>query len=257
MPKTRSLADLYVRGKALELTDDEGPPVKVWVQKLNPIEQEKAIRKSQALRSRILSESHDEDSELYLAARAAVAEETTDTLLDEASYVRVVEKQAAIEGEVESREHWADDGYLQGLQDAWNDGLRQRYAEDPEDEEALRVYDAMKLFVDEVTEEVERQRISIRQELEETRNREQLIKMVIDDQIRSRIDIQCLLEFRKAQVWLATRDPISHKTLYFNGRAEVDELAQETLFALVSAYSELEVDPTEGKGSGESQGSSS
>lgn len=257
MPKTRSLADLYVRGKLLELDDGGGASVTVWLQKLNPIEQEKAVRKSQALRARILAEARDEDSELFLAVRAGVEEETTDTLLDELSLNQAVAKHAAVEAEVEARDEWAKDGYIQGLQDAWNDGLRERYAEDPEDLEAKRVFDAMTQFVQDVSDAVEAERKSIRSELKETRNREQLIRQVINDQIMSRIDIQCLLEFRTSQVWLGTRLPDSHKTLYFNSRAEVDELASETLGALIRGYADLEVDPTEGKGSGESRDSSS
>lgn len=257
MPTKRKLADLYVRGTPVSLDDGNGESVEVWVQKLTPVEQEKAVRKANAFRSRLVAEAHDETSELFMSAKGEVEDLTRAELLNQIAQFDVARHAAALEAEVESDDKWTKEGYLQGLYDAWNDGMRERYAADPEDEEAKRVYTAMEEYITVVNAKVDKEINRVRTELDETRSDEQLRKTGVENALMSRVDIQWMAEYRRCQVWLSVRDPENHRAHYFDGREEVDELAQETLLHLIEAYSSLEVDVIEGKGSEETPDSSS
>jgi hypothetical protein len=246
--KTRTLADLYVRGREVKLDDGNGPPVVVWVQKLNPIENEKALRRANAYRATIFTQARDQESEMFLSALSEVSRLTRDEILDQLSMLEVGVQQPAIEAEIEAEEEWSKDGYLQGLYDAWNDGLAEKYAEDPEDPEALRVFNAMQVFAKQVEKQVEKQIAFMRDELD-TQETEKLRKKLGEATLLSRVDLQWMAEFRRCQVWLSVRDPKNHRAYYFDGRAEVDVLEQDTLLDLIRAYSEIEVDGVEGKGS--------
>lgn len=257
MPTKRKLADLYVRGKDVIVDDGSGDTVKVWVQKLTPVDQEKAVRKANAYRSQLVAEAHDETSELFLSARNEVESLTREALISQAAQFEVARHSAALEAEVESQERWTKEGFLQGLYDAWSDGLSDRYALDPEDTEAKRVFEAMQEYLQEVNAKIQSELDRLKNEFEETRTDDQLRKTAVENALLSRVDIQWMAEYRRCQVWLSVREPDNHRTYYFNGRAEVDQLAQETLLALIGAYSDLEVDVVEGKGSGETLASSS
>lgn len=257
MPTKRTLADLYVRGTTVTLDDGGGDPVEVWVQKLTSVDQEKAVRKANAFRALLVAEAHDETSERYMEALGEVDKYDRAALVDQVAQYEVARRTQALEAEVESGERWSKENYLQGLYDAWNGGMKDRYAKDNEDEDAKRVYDAMQEYLDAVNAKIEKELKNTRTELDETRNEEQLRKKAVENVIMSRVDIQWMAEYRRCQVWLSVREPNKHGVHYFNGRNEVDELAQETLLALIEAYSTLEVDVVEGKGSGVTQDSSS
>lgn len=249
MPTKRKLADLYVRGKNVTLDDGVGEPVTVWLQKLSPVDMEKVVRRANAYRARLMLDSRDENSEAFLSARSEIESLTRDELLDLVAESDVGTRALAIEAEIESDERWSKDGYIQGLQDAWNDGMRDRYDTDPEDPEAKSVFDALTGYTDFVTEKLVNEKARVRTELAETRSDEQLRKKVAETAVMSRVDLQWMAEFRRGQIWLSVRESEKDRSYYFTTREEVDDLAQDTLVQLIKAYTDLEVDVIEGKGS--------
>lgn len=250
MPTKRKLADLYVRGKTVTINDDSGAdPVTVYVQKLSPIDTEKALRKANAYRSQLVAQAHDDQSELYLSAYGEIGRLSDEEVLDAVVRQDVGERATAIEAEVEAKDRWSEDNYLQGIHDSWNDEMRDRYATDPEDVEAAAVFAVMTEFTEEVSNRLIREADNLRDELRETRTPEALRKKATEQALMSRVDIQWMNEFRRCQVWLSVRESEKNRTRYFESRAEVDELATETLVQLIKAYTEIEVDVVEGKGS--------
>ena len=70
--KRRRLADLYVRGKEVELNDGSGEPVVVWLHKLNGVDRESCLRRANAAKARFMIEADHEDSETFQAMYAQV-----------------------------------------------------------------------------------------------------------------------------------------------------------------------------------------
>ena len=243
----RRLADLYVVGKEVVFDDGAGDPVKIWLQKISPLDHETALRRANLTRSRILARNEasavEADTALFEAEQMGHESRVEYLIVD-----AVQKKMPAFEAEAAAEEPWSKDGYLQGLRDAWADGLEARYLEDPEDEEALHVFNEMKKFSDIVQERIEEEKESVRADLE-TRDEKWVLNEVADRFLQSRADLSWLTEFRKAEVWLAARDPKNHRKRYFDDRSDVDELAQEVLIKLLEEYRDLIVEPVEGKDS--------
>ena len=255
MPKTRTLKDLYVVGKMAEVDDGNGA-VKVWLQKLNPVDHETALRLANAKRARTLAmarlpEDSDERAQYMnqLFDLASDREQTIEFLAQE----RMTERYSAIEAEIAAEDEWADDDYIQGLRDAWTEEMFNTYAlattpeaqEAEEYIEAARVRSELERFNGQVltalTSEVE----ALKKDYEDW-TEEKLIEAGINKVIESQANMNWLMEFRRCELWLGVRDPKTKERL-FNKREEVDELASEVINQLMQAYSELNVDSIEGK----------
>lgn len=252
MPKKRKLSDLYVLGAEVEIDDGSGQePVKVWVQKLTPLQQEKTLRRANGARSSVLSARNlPADSEERLVYQHELEEISKDRdamidylISDKLGLIYQVE-----ESRLAEEDEWKKDGYLQGLSDAWNDTLKDRYAVDPEDDEARRNFEEQKRFAEIVEKAVEGERKSLVKDYSEKTD-EQLEAEVLDKVLESAADLEWLKEYRRCEVWFFTRELDDHNALYFESRDEVDELALETFGALLTAYNDLRVDVIEGKDS--------
>ena len=149
MPKTRSLADLFVRGVEFTIDDGKGPR-QVWLQKLNPLERGLIIRKADAARARTIAGQHDHESEIYLSALGDLAPYELEAKIDmlvQAERRRIL---PMIEEEFATKEEWLNEDYLQGLQDAWKGGVQKTFIDDPEDVEAKRVDRELRRYLDQV-----------------------------------------------------------------------------------------------------------
>jgi hypothetical protein len=256
----RKLGDLYVKGTEVifddgEIDEETGqpfPPIAVWLQKLNPVQQDQAATRASAERARVLAiarlpEDHPEKRVFYdeLAALAP----TTNDMIEQLIAEDISKAVQSAEAEVAAREEWDEDGYLAGLQEAWELGARLEM-HDPEHEnhaEARRVYDELKKYADQVEEIVESERKRLQRDFA-GKSDETLQKRCVDKLIRTHADRRWLMEYRKSELWLATRQPESKRDLYFESRADVDDLSIEVFAQLINEYSNLLVPPTEGKG---------
>jgi hypothetical protein len=252
MPKARRLADLYVVGQMIKIDDGQGDPVEVWLQKLNPIEQEKAMRQANAARSRFLSIRKNMDSDEYQSLNSQVYDVGDKQQLIEYLIAPEMGKLAvARESEISEEEEWSKDNYLQGLRDAWEGdddtpGMYERYHTDPEDPEAKAVFEGLKKFTLQVEKSLEGEKKALIRDLE-GRDIDKLREDVLVQLIDVQADIEWMKEFRQAEVYYAAREPSDHKRRYFNGREEVGELSMEVQTRLLEAYRSLSVDVIEGK----------
>lgn len=254
MTKQKSLADLYVRGRELTIEDGDGEAT-VWIQKLNPIEHSQATRKADAARARVLSVKFDKECEEYLALLNDVLEADPEVLID----ILAAEEEARLlpitEAKIADEEKWKEDSYLQGLRDAWREGVKDAYELDPEDVEAKRVHDEIERFVNEVKEEVAQGVESVRMSLRQTTHKE-LVELSMNQRIKAAADMAWVNEYYRSEIAIGTRHPDDHKKRIFSTREDVDVLQLEAYVPLASAFRNLTVDPVEGKDSAGSPPSS-
>jgi hypothetical protein len=257
--KRRRLEDLYVLGRELALDDGKGEPVVVWIQKMNPLEHEKALRKAGAAKAKILMVRHDRDSEDWQEAYTDVEDTGGRAELVEYLITEDVGKaEESAEAELSFADEWSKDNYLQGLRDAWDDPdhpLREVYAENPEDPEASRVFLELKRFSDQVIARVAPEAERLRRDYEEVPE-ETVRERATEHLIELRAGLAWIREYRRCEVWLGTRDPDNHDAYYFPNRDAVDRLSYDTFRELSDAYQQLTVEPLEGKGSPEIPSSS-
>lgn len=263
MPTKRRLEDLYVRGDFLTLDDGKDEPVTVWVGKLNPIDTEKAVRKASAARARVKASRHDRDGDEFAELwEEVLAFETEDQLVE---YL-VVEPQMAVEQRVEAQlateEEWAHDGYLQGLRDAWEGGLKEVYIADPDSDEgaeAKRVLGELQRFADEAALKGADEIRDLRDAFE-AKDLATLREEALERVIQYRGSQAWLDEFHRCEVFYGTYNAVPNtarpgefsadlSARYWRRREDFDRCQGPVLTALFEKYAEISVDVMEGKGS--------
>ena len=265
MQKTPRLGDLYVLGRNFTVkgeTPDGEVEIPVWLQKLNPSEHEKAFIAANSARAVVyaLKREHDlpneEKSKQFLAIETEIDEisQSKEALVDLLAMTRTMELRVRREQELAHEEEWHEGNYYQGLVDAWLEELQERFEKNPEDPEAKRVQEELARFNQIVEQRVEKER---NQEVQKLLSRpdEVLRKEAIDMLIESQSDAVWVNEFRRHQIYYATRDPET-KERYFNSVEEVFSLDPRIELQLNSFMDELNVDSTTGKSSQELQDSS-
>lgn len=246
MVKKRRLSDLFVVGREI-VFDDGGGELKIWLQKLNPVEHETAMRRAAGARARVISGKHLEEIEM---AQDEAAQFGRQGWIEYLASDVISRKLHALEAELAAEEEWSENDYLQGLRDVWDASMEQALKEDPEDVSAQTVRDELERFRTELEKRVEGERERIIKDFEAKAD-EDLERRVVDRLINTRADLAWLSEFRKCEIWLATREAEDHHKHYFTNRDEVDDLSQEVLVRLMHEYQDLGVEPLEGKDSGE------
>lgn len=247
----RRLTDLYVLGKEITFDDGGGDPIVVYIQKLTPVDQEHAIRRANAARATYVTGIRDKESEV---AKDLLAQAMDLGPRDELISFLNVGKLAAIrsvkEAENADEEEWSKDSYLQGLFDAWNDGLDQVHAvndsSDPYLAEAIRVFEEMKRFNSQVDELMVEETTVLRNSLE-SESLAHLQEDVADEIADMNGNNVWLREYRRCEIWFCTREPTDHKKRYFGTREEVNELSSEVYDRLILEFSGLSVESSEGK----------
>lgn len=265
MARQVRLEDLYHLGEVVTITGvdpESGEPVeaKVRVRKLTKPDHEIVLRRAGGARATLLAAAKDRDSDLYRLAWGDVHDLDRDALLDLvlAETEREERRSVTARLEMEDGSEWAKDGYLQGLMDAWRDGLAERYAADPSDEEAARVFAELKRFTD-----------TVGRHLDEWRREQTLVwESTGDDALRDRAaevlvagraDRAWQDEYERSTVWRACRKTDAPLALYFETRDEVDLLeawAPDAYALLLATIERITVGVDEGKDLPPTQGSS-
>lgn len=252
----RRLTDLYVKGTSCTVTDGQGD-IEVWLQKLNPLERENAARRAGAERARMVAFYEDKDSDEYQSAVNDVLDFYQDRESLTTMIIRndVMRAQARIEAELAGDGEWSKDGLLVGLIDAWQDGLSDRYAEDPNDPEASRVFKMLEKFDTQVQEEVIAERLRLEKDMG-SHTLEELRDKAVERLIDAKAISAFIEEFEIQRLLYSVRDPEKHDEYYFTNRLEVKTLDEKIREQLSAAYSDLEIDLVEGKDLPETEDSS-
>ena len=247
--KTRKLTDLFRVGTEFTVDDGDGG-VLVYLAKLNPVQSETAIRKANAARARFLTIAKDKESDQYLAVVNDVMDLSKDELLDYVSADEMARRSSALEAEYAENKDWMKDDYLQGLFDAWEDGLQDLYLEAETDEErdpeAVRVFSEMQKYSTEVNDFLAKEGESVREDFA-NKPMESLQELIVEKMLRIQADLGWMIEYRKCEVWLGTYTSTQPRKPYFATRQEVDLLEAETLTCLIGGMSQLNVEVDEGK----------
>lgn len=249
MPKTRRLTDLYVVGEEFDIDG-----IKVWLQKLSPVDHETAVRRANGKRARVLAlaraaQENPEGRDPFLNEFYDICEDRESMIIFIAAS-EISKDIAAFEAEVADEDEWSKDDYIQGLKDLWNNEMAERFVMDAEDEEAKRVMAELERFQAAVDKRISGENDALKRDLD-TFSDSVLVKRGVDVLIEAHADSEWLTEYRKCELWLGVREIKNHGERYFESREEVDRLSIEVLSALVLAYQGLNVDVVEGKDSEE------
>lgn len=249
-PERKRLEQLYVFGDIEEIKDPRGFFEKVWVQKLSPSEETDALKPARAKRSRIsIVKRKDPSSEEFLdyvyklEDYGITSEEDLSILILQN---KLDELRATIELRVAGEDKWAEDDYLIGLQDAWLDGLRDKYLEDSEDSEAAKVFSELEAYTKEVEEEFEPERDGLISELSHLTYEELQNKAAIA-LIEREAQNEMMEEFRAQRLFYAVREENNHEKRYFSSVDVIRTLPKEVRNPLEAKLEELTVGVMEGK----------
>ena len=268
-----TLADLYRVGQEATISDGTNT-VKVWIQKMNPVEHQRAITKAGAARARKQAYARDRDSDEFLAARSDLNDftSTPDELAEIAFSDEIAAKTIAAQAELEADEEWAKDGYLDGLLEAWEGdvevtdgdtpasrsvGLKLAYQDPDHDDhdEAVRVFGEIKRFTDQLEKIVAGERARIIADAV-TMDRDALIDKAAEVMLERRASTAFLEEYQDWEMFLSVRRVDDHHKPYFATRDDIDMLAEETKAALSAEIVKITVEPQQGKDSEEAPPSS-
>jgi hypothetical protein len=249
----KRLSDFYVVSKDVDFTDpDSGETVKVMIVKLNDPDTESMLRKASAAQAKVLMDRNNPDSEGYLETYAAVAAIEDPEVL--ASWViadEVAKLRISAAAKLASEGKWGKDDYYPGLLEAWADGLRERWENDPTDEEGARVFAELKSFNDEVEAEVQEARddlLAIHAQRPMPDLHDQVTKIMLDiaaDHARK----VAINEYRiYYSVRQPSKGPVSKAPRYFESIDEIRATHEMIRKTLEREYDAMAVEGIEGKG---------
>lgn len=250
LPKRRRLSDLYVVGRKEVLSDGENE-IEVWVQKISPLDQRRAMDMAHAARAKVMAAKNapDEDEKRQAVATEAEWDGFTaerDQMIQFLSMSDLSKARASRQAEVAAEEEWSKNDYYEGLREAWESEMNDRFNADPKDKEAKQVRDELLRYMETVDKLVEKDRKALARGYA-TFSDEQLKRKVIDGLIEAEGDQVWVAEFRKAQLYFAVRDPEDRTELYLESPEEIELLDNRIATQLFTALDELMGDPVEGK----------
>ena len=247
MVLTRKLTDLFVTGKEIVIEDGLGDPVTVYLRKVTPVDAETAYRAANAARAQALALKTDPDSLLFQAVSQRVESISKEQMVEDLSFIEAENKRLIIQAEVEAEDRWSKDDYLQGLHDAWEAGLKEKHFSEEPDEESERVWAEMQEFQAEVDARMEREKESIKKDLD-SMGVQKLKDRYFDNQFERHGDSAWVREYRKQELYFAVRHPDDHSLLAFGDPSEIDAASQKLIQRLQDEYDNLSIDALEGKG---------
>lgn len=254
----RRLADLYARGKDLDLAPEGQEPFMVWIRKMTPADAELAYLKAGARRASILALDREvPPSDLYLMLKSEVEQLSKENLVVWVAATEMSPKRPVLEAKIAGEKEWSEENYLTTLTERLLDeDFLKKAEEEPDNEELLRVNKELARFQEQVDKEIaEADRIC--KAAAETQDLEDLQKEVLKGMISAHADAAWLAEFQRCQIWRCTFEGDDHNKRLFTTRAEVDEEQVEVLERLQVTIDAVHVGDAEGKDSPPTQDSSS
>ena len=192
------LEDLYTRGKDFSVPGKDGEILELHLRKLNPQQQQRAVRAANAARIRMMQvlnrDPETDDDRLILEDRLTEMGGRQD-LIDFLVKVEASLRHQAVEQEIASEEEWAKEGRIQALYDAWTVEMQAEYAKGPEQRstESQELFDQLEEFAERVSARVKVLSDAYADELDELQ----------DEEIRSKA-MKVLLDRDAGTIWLKT-----------------------------------------------------
>ena len=258
--KKKSLFDLYQTERAFTLTDGE-TEIPIVLKKMNTMRQQTAQRAANAARAGIralVGEYNEDKRQEFIDGLLDRYEEREDriTYLVEDS---ILARRQEIEAEVAGSDHWTKDDLLEGLEDAWKDGAKDKFLLDGEENEQARaVFDALREYRQEVDDKLIKERQRGRVQFEKLSDTE-LRELMLDIQIKASSDLAWMAEYQMQQIIQMTFSPKapgekSHEPI-FSDRSDIDDLPDELVENLLGMIKEFSMTIIEGKDSGDTPAS--
>ncbi len=260
----KKLGDLYSRGKPLEVQDDDNADsVVVYISKINPVEQEEAVRAGNAKQAVVLAGARDHESPQWMAVQGRALMKSTEDLIERLVEEKRVKIEPVCDSKVAHEDEWHKEGYLDGLRDAWANGVQGQYSTDPTDPEAAQVFGELQRFTAQLEAALAAEINPYRRDLEDL-SLERLQEEWCEAELKLRGLITFNIEYFRQCLLAAVREPCdgcavalangekhasTHARRYFAAAEEVDALDIHVRSVLQSAYSDLSVNGTEGKDS--------
>ena len=247
-PSRKRLMNLYMIGKEVTFEDESGE-FSVWLQKINPWQEREAIAKSKIVRAPIMALKRDRldpDRVQYTDLLVDWGMDNKDAQIAFLISPKVQQARDSAEAKIAFEDQWAKDDYLITLQEAWNSGMADVFALDPEDKEASRIYGELRRYTDQVDAEVEYEANEYALDMQD-KDEAKIEQDVLDILIDAEADALQMAEFRRWQMFYAVRNPDDHDALFFEGREDVDVIDPKIFIRLLEEYSEMTVDGLEGK----------
>lgn len=251
--RKRRLSDLYVRGKEIQIDDNTGDPVTVWLQKLNEVDRESVLRRAHAAKARFLIDADNEESDAFHAQYDKAREFGERAGLISLIVANDVAKaRVRIEAQLATNEDtWGKDNYLQGLVDAWlgddhNPGLVHTAEEDPDDPEATRVKAEINRYEAEVAEAVKAE-VAAHEADWEQRTDDQCWRAAAHKLVERDGENAFSLAYQRQVLFYSVREPKDHTQRYLGTVAEVDDLDDQIRAHIIEQFNALMVPPAEGK----------
>lgn len=247
LAKTRAqVKRIYEVGKEVPLGED----LTLWLQKLTPAEEKEALEHSYKPRAGILSLlKADPDEPGLLEFKDTLERWGLDTKEAQVNFLitpDVQKAQASQESKIASQKEWSENDYLITLQSAWNDGLDEKLALNPDDEEASRVFKELKRYTEQVATAVEVDRVDLFERMDiksETEIEDKVVKMLIEHAAGQ----AQLNEFHAWAIYFATRLVEDHDVHFFGAREDIDGYGASLYPRLLEEYMLLSLDSIEGK----------
>lgn len=258
----RSLKDLFMVGQ-LETLTDGSDEVTVYIQKLTTAKIEECYKAANKSKSTVKALIKEYDKKKDLGEEVQFSEdlgfyieevdeflETRDDFINYLISKDEDEARQSKEAEIAANDEWSKEGYLEGLQDSWHEGLKEIYLTEDEGSEE---YEKAKVVLDELArfqalvevemKDVRNELIYDLQDLTDETLREKAYKQYIKDVAEG----EFIKTFLMHQVYHAVRDPENRSEYIFSSPEDVYELTPETFAILQNAIQKITVPSTEGK----------
>lgn len=240
------IEELYSIGQKVNVAPPGHDPVTVFFRKINSPQQQKAVRKANAARIRLMQVMNRPDTDDEKMSIVGEVEE----LAREDKIVYLTELQVAtyrpkIEQELSEEKEWAEEGYLQSLIDAFDDEALLDYMKGDEERsvETQELFDQMKRFTDAVDGKLEIKRGNSTKHFEAMSD-DQLTMAVTKSYLEREAGIAWLRVFRDHQILFGVENLETGEKIY-SSIGDIDNIPTELYQIYLGAIEETSVPVTE------------
>ncbi len=213
--------DLYTKGVDFVVPrEGEGEPWKMHMRKMNPQEQQRAVRGANAARIRLMKildrDPVEDDDRLILEESVKdIGSGERDDLIDFLIAMNHATRRIMLEQEIAAEDEWAKDDRLQALTDAWDAEMQIEFSKGEEERstESQELFDQLGKYSDQVEDKLDGNDNVYRDELE-VLNEDDLSLKVMRHILERDAGVLWMKVFRDYQILYGCEDRESKECLY-------------------------------------------